>query len=247
MPPLLVDRRLRGPALILSTQKDAFDTFYDLQGMDTPEDYNQAWNGTFTLGSYRLALGSSMNAPFFALQANNGWSSASEDLTLLTIATSGRLNSTGLEDGQLNLALTQYRKLSPNHILAAFAGVDLGCHLDPESWYYLGGDQGLRGFPNQLRAGDARWQTSFDYRLLTDQRWWGILRLGFSAFVDAGAIRQMDGRGWSRPYSDAGIGLRLGNLKSSMGRVVLLSVAVPLTRERDQARVQFTIGNTMRF
>jgi len=247
LPPLLVDRRLRGPGVILSTQKDAFDTFYDLLGMDTPEDYNQAWNGSLTVGSYRRALGSSMNAPFFDLQANNGWSASSEDLTLLTVAAGGRLNTTGLENGQLNLALTQYRKLTSNQILAGFAAVDLGCRLDPESWYYLGGDQGLRGFPNQLRAGDARWLTSIDYRLLTDQRYWGIFRLGYSAFIDAGAIRQMDGRGWSRPYSDAGIGLRLGNLKSSLGRVVLLSVAVPLTRERDQARVQFTVGNTMRF
>jgi hypothetical protein len=74
-----------------------------------------------------------------------------------------------------------------------------------------------------------------------------LVRLGYNAFVDVGAVRQFDGLGWSRPYSDIGAGLRLGNLKSSLGRVVLLSVAVPLNREPYQARYQFTIGNTVRF
>jgi hypothetical protein len=44
-----------------------------------------------------------------------------------------------------------------------------------------------------------------------------------------------------------GVGLRLGNLKSSAGRVILLSVAMPLNREPYQSRWQFTIGNAMRF
>jgi len=57
----------------------------------------------------------------------------------------------------------------------------------------------------------------------------------------------MDGMGWSRTYTDVGVGLRLGNLKSSLGRVILLSVAAPLNREPYQSKVQFTIGNTVRF
>jgi outer membrane translocation and assembly module TamA len=111
----------------------------------------------------------------------------------------------------------------------------------------VGGDQGLRGFPNELHPGNARWGLSMDYRLLTEQRWWGIVRLGYNAFVDVGAIRQFDGQGWSKPYSDVGLGLRLGNLKSSLGRVILLSMAMPLNREPYQSRFQFTVGNSIRF
>jgi hemolysin activation/secretion protein len=125
--------------------------------------------------------------------------------------------------------------------------VDQAQRPDPETWYYLGGDQGLRGFPNQLHPGDARWTASFDYRLLTERRWWGLVRLGYTAFLDLGSVRRMDGQGWSRTYSDVGVGLRLGNLKSSAGRVILLSVAMPLNREPYQSRWQFTIGNAMRF
>ena len=85
------------------------------------------------------------------------------------------------------------------------------------------------------------------YRLLTEQRWWGLVRLGFDAFADVGAIRQMNDLGWSRSYSDVGLGLRLGTLKSSLGRVIFLSVAAPLNREPYQSRLQFTVGNVVRF
>ncbi|GLH73411.1 hypothetical protein GETHLI_19130 [Geothrix limicola] len=246
-PPLLKDRRLRGPALTLSTQKDAFDTFADLQGMDTPEDYNLAWTGALELGAYSRACGSSMAAPFFKVEGAKGWSASSETLTLFTASWEARKPPAGLENNHLSTSLVHYRKLTPNQILAGLVTLDLAHRPDPETWYYVGGDQGLRGFPNQLHPGDARWTASFDYRLLTEQRWWGLVRLGYTAFLDVGSVRRMDGQGWSRTYSDVGVGLRLGNLKSALGRVILLSVAVPLNREPYQARWQVTVGNAMRF
>lgn len=245
--PLMTDRRLRGAALTLSTQQDAYEAYQDLLGMDTPEDYNLAWNASLNLGVYAQSMGSTRTAPFFQAQATKGWSSSLEDLTLLTASASGRRPASGLENGQLNLALIQYYKLTPDQILAGLATVDLGRRLDPENDFYLGGVEGLRGFPNFLHPGDARWLVSLDYRLLTEQRWWGIVRLGFTAFADAGAVRQFNDQGWSRVYSDLGLGLRLGNLKSSLGRVILITLAVPLNRESYQARYQFAIGNVVRF
>ena len=246
-PPSLSNRRLRGPALTLATQKDAFESFEDLQGMDAPEDFNLAWTGDMELGTYTRSWGSSITAPFFRIQADRGWSSSREDLTLFAASWEGRKPPSGLEASQLGFSLVQYYKLTSHQIFAALAAVDLARRPDPEHWYYLGGDQGLRGYPNQAHLGDARWIVSLDYRLLTEQRWWGIVRLGYSAFIDLGSIRQLNGRGWSRTYSDIGVGLRLGNLKSSLGRVILVSVAKPLNREPYQAAYQVTVGNSMRF
>ena len=247
MAPVPTDRRLRGLALTFATQQDAFDTFEDLQGMDTPEDYNLAWTSALELGMFSRAFGSSMTAPFFKLQTAAGWSSSSEDLTLFEASWAARRPASGLENSHLNLSLIRYHKLTANQILAGMVAVDRAQRPDPETWYYLGGDQGLRGFPNQLHPGDARWTASFDYRLLTEQRWWGLVRLGYSAFFDMGSIHRLDGQGWSKTYTDVGVGLRLGNLKSSMGRVILLSVAAPLNREPYQSRYQFTVGNAMKF
>lgn len=245
--PALVDRRLRGPSLTLATQEDAYESFHDLLGMDTPEDYNLSWLAGLTVGTYSRALGSSGNVPFFRLQGTKGWSHSPDDLSLLKFNWSGRVADTGQENAQVNLALIQYLKLTQRQILAGMATVDLGRRLDAENWYYLGGEQGMRGFPNELHPGEARWVVSMDYRYLTGQRWWGLVRLGYNAFVDLGSIHLMDAQGWSRVYADVGAGLRLGNLRSSLGHTITLSVARPLNADPHLAKVQFTIGNTMQF
>ena len=245
--PVFQQRRLRGPALTLSTQKDAFDSFHDIQGMDTPEDYNLAWNGSLSLGTYRRDLGSSTNAPFFLLQATNGWSSSGDDLSLLTVSWDGRIPRSGLEDSLLGVTFSDYHKITANQIFAGFAAFNVGRSLAPERWLYLGGLQGMRGYPNYLHPGDATWQVSCDYRMLTEQRWWALMRLGYAAFLDVGSVHRLDGLGWSKTYSDMGVELRLGNLKSSLGRVILLSFGVPLNREPYQDRWQFTVGNAMQF
>jgi len=247
LPPTLTDRRLRGPGLTVATQEDAFEEFVNLLGMDNPEDYNLAWNGDMALGTYTRAWGSTMAAPFFMIEATKGWSNSGDNLSLFTASWSGRKPATGLENSLMSFSLVKYHKLAENQILAGLVAVDLARRPDPENWYYIGGDQGLRGYPNELHPGDARWLTSLDYRYLTEQRWWGLVRLGYSVFMDLGSVRRMDGEGWSRTYADVGFGLRLGNLKSSIGRVILLSVAVPVNREPYQNRWQFSIGNTVRF
>jgi hypothetical protein len=83
--------------------------------------------------------------------------------------------------------------------------------------------------------------------MLTEQRWLGLVRLGFVAFADAGAIHRLDGTGWSPLYSDVGAGLRMGDLKSSLGKVILVTVAMPLVRQPGQERWQLLFGNTVTF
>ena len=247
LPPPWPNRRLRGPGLSLSTQKDAFDSFTDLQGMDTPEDYNLAWTGSLAVGEYLRPWGSTETAPFLEVNLANGWSRNERNLGLFTASWKGRRGPNGMEDAHLDLALTQYHKVTDAQILAAYGAFSASRHPDPENWYDLGALQGLRGYPNHLHPGDGRWQTSLEYRMLTQKRWWGMLRLGFLAFADVGAIHRMDGEGWSRAYSDVGLGIRLGNLKSSMGRVIQFTVAVPLNRQAGQPGYQLAVGNVLQF
>ena len=59
---------------------------------------------------------------------------------------------------------------------------------------------------NHLLLGDRRWMTSLEERVNTPYDWLGILRLGFVAYADAGAIRRTDTGRWSRTYADVGGG-----------------------------------------
>ena len=245
--PDLAPRRLRGAALTFQWVEDGFRTFRNLQGMDTPEDYNLGWSGQGALGLYSRAWGSTGTGSFFTLGAAKGWAPGGRSLLLAEGAAAGRSLDGRFQDGRGGFGLTAYRWGPAWQVLAASFAVDAAVRPDPEDLLYLGGQEGLRGYPNFLHPGDRRWILSLEDRFLTEWRWLGMLRAGFVVYADAGAIRRLDGTGWTRPRADAGAGLRFGDLKSSLGRVVLLTVAFPLAREPGEGRYQVLVGNVVRF
>lgn len=246
-PPDLAPRRLRGPALTLSWLQDRFRAFRDLQGMDTPEDYNLGWAGSAALGVSTRAWGATGAGPFLRGDVSRGWAPGLRSLVLAQSSLAGQVLDGRLADVQGWLSLTGYGWAWPRQVLAGNLQLDGTARPVPEHLLNLGGTEGLRGYPNLMHLGDRRWIASLEDRILTDWRWLGMLRAGFVVYADAGAIRRLDGTGWTRPYADLGAGLRFGDLKSSLARVVLLTVAVPLTRLPGQDRYQVLVGNTARF
>ena len=246
-PPDLAPRRLRGPSLTVEWLEDGFRAFKDLQGMDTPEDYNLGWGGSASLGTYTRAWGGTETAPFFRFNAAKGWAPSDQSLVLASAYGTARRSEAGFENGLAGGTLTAYAWGFPHQVLAAYLAVDDAHRPDPENLLYLGGFDGLRGYTDHVHPGDRRWLASFEHRTLTDWRWLGILRAGFVLYTDAGAIHRLDGTGWSRTYADIGGGLRFGDLKSSLGRVVYLTMAYPLVKEPGQDKWQVVVGNTVRF
>lgn len=245
--PNLSPRRLRGGALTFSWLQDRYRTFKDLQGMDTPEDYDLGWAGSGAVGLYSRAWGSTGTGPYGQLALSRGWAPTTRSLILGSGSSAARYLDGRLENVLGNLSASAYLWGWPHHVLAGNVMLDVAARADPENLLYLGGQEGLRGYPNFMDLGDRRWIASLEDRILTDWRWMGILRAGFVVYADAGAIRRLDGTGWSRPRSDVGAGLRFGDLKSSLGRVVMLTMAFPLDRLPGQDRYQILVGNVVRF
>ena len=245
--PSLVGRRQRGAALTLSYQQEAFETFQDIQGMDVPEDYNLAWGGDLEIGTYTRRLGSTRPGSYLQLHLAKGWSDSSEQLTLFQGTVRTRPGRSDGENLCLDASVSTYLQATPTYQIAAYAAAKFIHHPDPENIDYIGGTEGLRGYPNNIHPGDAHWLLSVEHRLFTEQRWLGLFRVGYVAFLDAGAVHRMNGKGWSAVYPDIGIGLRLGDLKSSLARVLLITVTVPLSRQPGQSGWQVGVGNTVRF
>lgn len=245
--PRLSDRRLQGLHLSWALFEDRFRPFVDLAGMTHPEDYNLGWEVQVSLGSHLRSLGSEADSPFLRARASKGWTPGAGNLVLLRAGASVRRESRAWRDGFLDLGLMAYHQGFPRQTQAACVRLDAVHRPEPEGFLYLGGMEGLRGYANHLLVGDRRWIASLEERINTPYDWLGILRLGFVAYVDVGAIRRTDTGRWSRTYANVGGGLRLGNLKSSIGRVFLMTVAIPLVREPGMERRQFVVGNLVSF
>lgn len=243
----LAPRKLRGPALSLVWYQDRHAEFRNLAGMAFVEDYNLGWEGRLVVGHYGGTWGSLQEGPFLRASLAKGWAPDAQRLLLLRAATAGRSDGGRIQDAQGSTSLTAYAWGSSRHMGAARLALDAVSRPDPEHLLTLGGEDGLRGYPNFLHLGNRRWVLSLEDRILTSRDWLGILRLGFVLYADAGAIRRWDGSGWTRTYANVGGGLRFGDLKSSLGRVVLLTVAFPLVKEPGLDRYQVVVGNLVHF
>jgi hypothetical protein len=245
--PLQVNRRLQGLHLSWGLAEDHFRAFRDLAGMTHPEDFNLGWDLNLSLGSYLKGLGSEVDSPFFQAGLAKGWAAGETGLLLFRSQAEGRREAGGWLDASAKATFTAYHQGFRNQTQAAYLELDVVQRPEPEKLLYLGGMDGLRGYGNHLLLGDRRWMASLEERYTTSYNWLGLLQLGFVAYADAGALRRSDTGAWSRTYVNVGGGLRLGNLKSSIGRVFLITVAFPLVRELGTDRHQVVVGNIVKF
>ena len=78
---------------------------------------------------------------------------------------------------------------------------------------------------------------------------WRLLDVGAAAFIDVGRVWGPNpvgapNLGWLR---DVGVGLRLGNSRSSLGNVIHIDLSAPLDGETRIERLQFLVGTKETF
>ena len=134
-------------------------------------------------------------------------------------------------------------------MLFASLGATIGSDLDLDQQIWLGGDNGLRGYPIRYQNGDRRVLLTLEQRFFTDWYPFRLFRIGAAVFFDAG-------RAWSsnkaanesnRILRDVGFGLRIGSTRSGLGRMTHIDVAFPLDGDNTIKDVQFLIQTRKSF
>ncbi len=244
--PNLSPRRFRGILGYWAVSQDRYQTFEDIQSVARTEDINLGWDAEVHAGWMGKALGGAADAWYGQFTATKGTRLWSDSLLLFQAKGHGRRERGGGRDVLGMAEWSLYNQSLPRQTLAADLQLTAGYRLDPEDTLYIGGFDGLRGYPNHFRTGDRRWLFSAEDRIITPWTLWGLAQVGFVAYADAGAMRLPGGR-FTRTYADVGGGLRFGNLKSTFGRVLSLTIAVPLVKEPGMDKFQIVVGNVIRF
>ena len=107
----------------------------------------------------------------------------------------------------------------------------------------LGGDNGLRGYPERWAGGEGFTRLSLEQRFYTDAYLWRIFRVGGAVFMDVGRTWGDDPLGAPNPgtLADVGFGLRLGKTRSAFARVIHVDLAFPLDGDPSLKRVELVI------
>lgn len=245
--PSLAPRRFGGLLASFEYFQDRYATFTNLALIGRAEDYDLGWNTTLQAGYFGTVFGSTVPAWYYSLNSSYGADVHGDTLLLATTSLTGRHEPSADRNVLGNLTFTLYNQTFGAHTIVLHGSVDYSLHPDPEYQLYLGGLQGMPGYPNYFLIGDRRWQASIADRVLTQTRIFNTYQVGFSVYADAGQIRQFETGGWSRTLSDAGIALRLGDIRSAYGGVIYVTFAWPLVKMPGANERQFVIGNIINF
>jgi outer membrane protein assembly factor BamA len=119
---------------------------------------------------------------------------------------------------------------SPHFSLYSSLGAAYVRNLPEDEQLLIGGEEGLRGYPNRYQEGDRRMLFTLEERYFSDLYLWRVLRVGAAVFLDVG-------RAWfphttnDEPFGtliDVGFGLRIESTRTRSDRLLHIDLAFPL-------------------
>ena len=247
--PDLTNRDLQAPYLSLERFHDDFSSYRNLRAMEQAEDYNLGFVGRLKLGSFDDKT-DGRSGEFGSLEIRDGAEFDKDGLLTYRAEFSGRRRNTGdghrWEAAYADVDINAYYPTTGRHTWVLHLEMDSRERPDPEDELYLGGIDGMYGYPQHFRVGDQRWILHAEHRYVTDTVLFDTLKIGFTTFAEAGRIRSLEGQ-WSRQFADVGIGLRVGNLRSAFADTYYIAIVTPMTRGAGVDSYQFVAGNVIRF
>lgn len=249
--PIPSDRNLSYPFARMQWVENHFDTMHNLDLIARTEDVHFGLDASVGVGWAAPVFGSDRHSVLADTEINYGWRFSDTEEMFVTGRVASRFEDGGLRDAMLTWGAAYYLATSEmTRMLVRFTG-DSGHNLDGDHTVQLGGDTGLRGYPLRYQSGNQRALFTIEERLYTNWYLFRLFNVGAAAFYDMG-------RTWGTTLvptpqlgllKDAGVGLRLGNARSSFGSVIHVDLAVPFDRAAgvDINSVQFLVSTEQSF
>lgn len=243
------DRKLAYPFFGMEFVEDKFETVKNHDQIGRVEDRFTGTAFSFKLGLARASLGSDRDALLFSAGARTSFDSDNGSSLVLQSEFSGRHESTGLKNATLGFGARYYKRQSEKFMLFAELSGTLGYELDLDQVPYLGGDNGLRGYPLRYQTGEKLALFTLEQRYFTDWYPFHLFPVAAAVFFDVGQVWGENPLGVENDglLRDVGVGLRFGNTRSGHGGVVHVDMAYPLDGDSSIKDVQFVVELKDRF
>lgn len=241
--PLPEDRHLVGPWIGVESIRDEWAVLsnHDLIGLREDALLGLRWAAR--LGRADTALGGDRDAWWLEAEASRGFPLAARSLLRLDARLDGRIEDGRARNARLGGRARYYRETGERRLFFATLEGSHGHELDLDGRPTLGGDNGLRGYPERWAGGESMARLSLEQRYFTDWYPGQLFRVGGAVFMDVGRTWGDDGLGTPNPglMADVGVGLRLGNTRSSFARVIHVDLAFPLDGDSGLKDVELVI------
>jgi outer membrane protein assembly factor BamA len=244
------DRKFLYPFIGIEMLEDKYDKTSNLDQIGRTEDRFLGTRMNARLGLTSASAGSDRDAWLFDAAAQTAFGSIHDDLLLLATGLGGRLEEDGVRNLILDVSARYYKRQSDRRLLFLELSGAYGNNLDLDQYFLLGGDNGLRGYPLRYQTGDRRALLTIEQRYFTDWYPFRLFRIGGAVFFDVGRawgnapMSSSENNDWLK---DVGLGLRIGNTRSGLGRMTHIDLAFPLDGDNDIENVQLLISTKKSF
>jgi len=237
------DRKLAYPFFGMEWVQDKFRKTRNQDQIARVEDRFVGSAVSFKLGYASTGLGSDRDALLVSAAAYTTFDRSRNSSLVLSADFSGRQESDGLVNALLGFDARYYKRQSEKKLFYAQVSGTLGHDVDADLVPFLGGDNGLRGYPLRYQSGAKQALLTIEQRFYTDWYPFRLFPVGAAVFFDAGKSWGGNPLGVSNDglLRDIGFGLRLGNPRSGHGNVLHMDIAYPLDGPADLKSVQFVV------
>ena len=247
--PLPADRNLAYPYVRMQWLRNNFTTTRNLELIAFTEDLHFGLDASAGLGWAAPAFGADRRALLADAEIGYNWRFGPRNYLFVYGRLYSRFEYGRPGDSVVSGNASYYLTTSENSKLLLHVSADAGHRLDADHNFEIGGDSGLRGYPLRYQNGDGRAQFTLEERVYTNWFLFQLVHVGGAVFFDMG-------RTWgSTPVptpqlgllKDLGVGLRLGNARSSFGSVIHIDLATPLDGDRSISKLQFLVSTEQKF
>ncbi len=246
---LAPDQKLVYPFVRAEMVEDRFERRENLNQIGRPEFLPLGLTTSLDVGYATKGMGSSRDAWVYSGYVSRGHDFGRGQTILASAGINGQYTDGRIDRQQLGGRVQYYLPHLKRWLFYASVSGDTLTNPGPSDTLWLGGDNGLRGYPQRYQSGDKRALFTIEERAYSDIYLWRLFRLGAAAYVDVG-------RAWGGPYqntsnpgwlSNFGIGLRVFNVRSAFANVLHLDIAFPMDPDAKVDRVQFLVKTRASF
>ena len=243
------NRKLVYPWIGWQLLQDDYREMTKLNDMGRTEDVALGMGLYLSVGFADTSFGSDRDAILYRATAQNGWEPAPGHLVLASLNATARQENDGLKNSVVQAGARYYMRQTENRLLTLATSVTLGNNLDGDKQVLLGGDNGLRGYPQRYQAGEQSVIFTAEERFFTELYPWRLFRVGWAAFFDVGRVSGTDPRAAPSlgTLADVGVGLRLSSPRASGKSVVHVDLAFPLNGDPSIDSVQLVVETKASF
>ena len=243
------DQTLVYPFVRYEVIEDNYVKVINRERIGRPEYFALGWNASLQLGRSLTEWGATRDLWLYSAVLSKGFRLEHGGDLLANLSFSGQ-NADGRGERQyLGASARYYLQHGPRNVFYASVSADAVRNPYVSDLLTLGGDNGLRGYPQRYQSGDQRVLLTLEERVYTDWYPFRVIRVGGAVFYDIGRAWGGDREnavdaGW---LQDIGFGLRLSIDRSSSGNVHHLDVAFPINAAGDIKKAQVLVKTYQSF